>query len=385
VTCSKCHIEGKTTATGRLPRGWKRRDNSAFCKVCWQSAYILRAITIPVAEPLDGTWEDLRIALRAAWAATTQASNWMMTQLYTRDVRRLDQLKMPPMPRVYLYPEARGLFPTLPSQSIAALEQAIQRKYRAMRYQIIWTATSALPSHRYPVPLPIHNQSWAAFIDNNRPVVSVRMSDRRFRLRLKGGPQFHRQRAAFDQMVSGDAVRGELALYQQRGGPLACKMVAWLPREPKSTDAQRCTGTLIVRTESQHFLVAVNEKNETLWVYNGDHLKRWAKEHRRRLQRWAEDSKYEQRPVPAFSERREAAVQKYRNRMLSACHEIAAMIAGYAARGRFGTVRIDDRDRSYCPDFPWLRCRALISEKCDAAGCTCEFLGGDEVPAARVR
>src|SRR4051812_36510251 len=140
MTCSGCRVEAKTTGN-RVPRGWKRRGENSFCALCWRNMYVLRAITIPVAEPLDATWEELRDALRAAWAATTQASNWMMTQLYTRDVRRLDHPKMPPMPRVYLYPEARILYPGLPSQSIASLEQAIQRKYRAMRYKIIWTAS----------------------------------------------------------------------------------------------------------------------------------------------------------------------------------------------------------------------------------------------------
>jgi len=120
-------------------------------------------------------------------------------------------------------------------------------------------------------------------------------------------------------------------------------------------------------------LVAVNAKDEDLWRYNGDHLRRWTAEHREQLQRWSEEQKYEQRPVPAFAQRREAAVRKFRDRMNSATHEIAAELAGYAARRHFAQVRYDDSDHSYLGDgFPWYRLRSLIAEKLDARGIALE-------------
>jgi hypothetical protein len=116
-------------------------------------------------------------------------------------------------------------------------------------------------------------------------------------------------------------------------------------------------------------LEAVDTKGGDLWRYNADHLRRWAGEHRTRLRRLAEDQKYEQRPVPSFAQRREAAVRKFRARMDSAAHEIAAQLAAYAARRHFATVRYDDSDRSYLGDgFPWFRLRALVAEKLDARG-----------------
>jgi hypothetical protein len=68
---------------------------------------------------------------------------------------------------------------------------------------------------------------------------------------------------------------------------------------------------------------------------NGDHLRRWGAEHRTQLQRWADDSKFEQRPVPSLAERCENAARKYRDRVDSATHEIAAQLAGYADRRHF--------------------------------------------------
>jgi len=57
--------------------------------VCWRKKYVLRAISVLVASPLDCSWDDFRKALRTAWAQTTAASNWMMTELYVgRSPRR---------------------------------------------------------------------------------------------------------------------------------------------------------------------------------------------------------------------------------------------------------------------------------------------------------
>jgi hypothetical protein len=164
------------------------------------------------------------------------------------------------------------------------------------------------------------------------------------------------------------------------------KMAAWLPRESPTPGGSRpavadrpdqlITGTLAVRTGKDSLLIARNPKDEVLWRYNGDHLRRWAAEHRNQLQRWSEDQKYEQRPVPAFADRRQAAVTKFRDRMNSATHEIAAQLAGYASRRHFARVRYDDNDRSYMGDgFPWYRLRTLIAEKLDARGITFEASG----------
>ena len=88
------------------------------------------------------------------WAQTTAASNWIMTELYARDVRPGSEEKMPPMARVYLYPEARARFPGLPSVTVASLENGVQRKYRAVRYRggVDRRGVATLASLSDPVP-----------------------------------------------------------------------------------------------------------------------------------------------------------------------------------------------------------------------------------------
>jgi hypothetical protein len=302
--------------------------------------------------------------LHEMWAATTQASNWLITELYARDVRRGDEVRMPPMPNVYLYPEARERFPTLPPRAIAALVQNVERTYRAKRYDTIWTCGASLSTYRYPSPFSTPCQAWSIHEEGMAPVVSVRIGSRDVRLRLKSGARYSRQMDSVSKIVSGEAVRSELTIYQ-RSNDIMCKILAWLPRP---TFQEYRSGVLTVRTATRALIVAFNSNDERLWIYNGDQIRRWQAEHRAQLQRWAEDSKAEHRPVPPFAERRTDAVRKYHNRVGTACHTIASLIVNYSIRRRFAAVHYDDSDRTYCEQFPWFELKLKIAEKCDAAG-----------------
>jgi hypothetical protein len=364
MECSYCHVSRKAL-NRRLPKGWKRQDETVWCARCWSEQYVLRAVTVPVVSPINLTWTELNTALHQMWAATTQASNWMLTELFTRDVRRTTEEKMPPMGPVYLYPEARVRFPVLPSRSIAALEQAVKKKYRARRYDVIWRCDASLSTYRYPTPFPVPNQAWSLTFVNEQPVVSLRVADLRVQMRLKGGPRYHRQLSALRHLDEGQAVPGQLDLYQ-KGSDLLCKMVAWLPRRRHQSEHGR-RGTLLVRTDAHALLTALNTKDEKLWTYHGDHIRRWSAEYSAQLERWSADSKAEFRPHVPFAERRASATRKYHHRMESTCHEAAALIVKYVLRRRFAEVDYQDREQRFCAQFPWARLRELLAEKCDAS------------------
>lgn len=352
----------------RLPSGWKRRAKAIYCSDCWREMFVLRAVTIPVVSPLDCTWEEFGKRLREQWKLVTQASNWMLTTLYSRDDRSRDTGKLKPMPggdAMYLYPETREMFPALPTQTCAALEQAIKKKYRAKRYEVIWTCSASLPTYRYPSPFPVPGQGWSVEMESGQPIVSARVGgDDRVRFRLRSGHQFFRQLAAVKQIVSGEAEQGQMDLYRQ-GKSVMCKMVAWLPRTVAAT---RADGTLLVRTDAESLIVALNTKDEKLWTYNGDQAKRWVAEHKRMLQRLSDDTKAEKRPVAPFAARREAAARKYRDRMGSITHQVSAMIAGYAQRRKFAIVQYDDTLKEFCPELPWFSLRAKLADKLNALG-----------------
>jgi len=287
---------------------------------------IPRTVTMPVAEPLSGSWKELRDALGEMWAMSTQAANWLMRELYARDARRDGGVaKMPKYEYTYLYPELREHYPQLPSQTAASLIQTVTRKYKSVRYQVIWTSAVSLPTFRYPMPFPVHNQSWKCYFDpGNRPIVYPRIADKRWELRLRGGPRYRRQIAAFRQMAEGEAdsiKRGELAIYRNHDGEILCKMVGHFPKPNVSATA---TGVLRLRTDHERLFVALDDKDERIWNLNFDHVKRWIAEYADTLQRLREDRKAEQRLHPFFESRQQAIVEKHRNRMKSAIQEVAA-------------------------------------------------------------
>lgn len=365
MICGECSKSKQTKSDTRIPHGWKRHQGKAWCSECWNLNYMLRAITIPVVSPLDASWDELRQALKVMWKQTTSASNWMVRQLAMADViRKPDDEKMPAMPRTYLYPDARLQFPSLPPQSVVSIEQSVTRKYRARRYEAIWLCSSSLPSYRYPQPFPVHNQSWSIITsEDGRPTVSVRIAERKYGLRLMGGWRYQRQLCSLAAMKSGTALPGELSLYES-GNQLMCKMVAWLPRKIYGSR----NGTLRVLTDKTALLVAVNAKDERLWVCNSDQIPRWVAEHRKQLQRWSEDQKAENRPVANFAERRREAVERFHNRMQSAVQQSARYIVGYASRRNFADIHYNDQERSFSPEFPWAALRSRIETLCDEEG-----------------
>lgn len=168
------------------------------------------------------------------------------------------------------------------------------------------------------------------------------------------------------QIADGKIKYGEASLFRQHDGTLMCKMVAWVER-PKVTGER--VGCLRVRTAEDSLLIAANGKDERLWTYNADQVIRWQEEHKRQLERWSEDSKFEQRPVPAFALRRENAVEKNKDRIRSAIQMIAAELVGYAVRRKFAEVRYDDSCHEFAGDgFPYFALKRQIEMKCDEFG-----------------
>ena len=382
-------------------RGWKRKDKQPICDKCWRAKFVLRAIVLPVAGPIDRDWNELRVALDTAWSQTTGLSNWLMTELYARDVRREPKMeRLPPMSKVYLYPEARRRFPDLAPYTVTALEHAITRKYRAARFKILWTSEASLPSFRYPTPYPLPRQAWKPHFGNdNIPLVTLKLGSERWTLRLRGGHEFRRQLVAFRKMVLGAAVRAEVCLYRVRanrsdhrsgvqdrrpGGDqrahyrTMCKMVAWLPREKPSENKE---GTMIVHTASDCFWYASVDGHDSPWRVNADHVRRWQYAHERSRVRLAEDYKPGKRAQHAIDRRRSQSSAKYRRRIDTFCHEVTAQLAKFAQRQRVARVILDDDERSYLPDFPWHRIHELLEEKLDERG----IAFGETSPGSRVK
>jgi hypothetical protein len=358
----------------RPPRTWRRVFGRLICGQCDSQLYFLRAITIPVVKPVSVGWDEFRDRVKVLWSQTTAAANWMVTEFYNRDCRRDGQEKLPPLGDIYLNPEARELFPDLPSNSLAALETAQRRKYQARRFELIWLRSVSLPSHRYPIPFPVHKRSWSARFENDRPVVAFqwergRNSDR-CEVMLRGGKRYALQRASFGQIVTGEAEQGELAIVGKRNSDrrweIFCKLVARFPRKTRSG----LSGVLLIQSATDALLMTVGDHvNPHPWVINADHIRRWVMTHRTRLKRLAQDSKalIRSEGIP-FKARRAQMCEKQRDRMNTATHQLAREVARYVERGGYARVEYDDREQGFCREFPWAELQRKLQEKLGRIG-----------------
>lgn len=396
MKCSGCTTErGKGD---RSPMGWHRRGDETFCGDCWGERYVLRAITLPVSGAVDRAWDDLREALRRSWSRSTATANWAVQRLLANDVvRRPDMPKLPKMPPIYLY----GLMPQQEkagwSQSCSAILRTVEQRYRKQRYELIWLQRTSLPNTKYPYPYPVHNSAWKASRgEGGELLVNLPLASERWKLRLRSGRHGrHRNSIAaqFDQIVSGEAIQGEAAIFRRRaagthrngdtdrdgGGQrvpyeVVLKLVAWFPRQ---AGQGKLTGMLFVAPDPDGLLVAVNAKKDRLWAIHADHVWRWAASHKEQLARWSDDTKMEERRHrQRLASRREAASEKYRHRLDTAVKQIAAQTVGYARRCGFAAVRwVDGPERA---GFPWFALTARIGQLCCEAGIAFVKGGADE-------
>lgn len=395
MRCDRCNAAyGKETT--RLPRAWKRHAGEVWCDTCWRRAYVLRAVTIPVAAPLDGDWPALRALLTTAWSESTTLANWAVQTLAAGDVvRRPGDERMPPMARVNLYGEFQSYEGRATWQgaatSASCLLRHVEAKYRKERLACIWRRERALPSYRYPVPWPVHNARWSARKEGERWVVRVELPGGSTDLVLRGGPDWRRALRVVEQIAAGTLATGEAAIYRQgiggRSGAVVTerepggkgaqhsrvmlKVTAWLPRGTASEEAR----VLRVRPDADAFLVAHIEGDGRLWWVHADHVRRWVAAHRVRLLRAGHDGKWEVRMHPTaragLNAAREVWCRKHARRMETWAHQVSAMVSEYARRQRVTEVRVSVVDRGYVEQFPWDSLRTKLAYKLDALGIAC--------------
>lgn len=395
--CQSCQTRVEVKATRksqpRVPSGWHRRpkDNALLCGNCWSRSYVLRAIAFPIASPVDASWPELRETLELCWMGSTSVSNWAVTHYRLQDVTRDSEMKhLPRLAPIYAYPRARDLYPDVDPSALAQLLRSTEARYRKARHSLIWQSASALPTYRYPVPYPIHNQAWTGrWGTAGEALIDVRLGGRRWTLRLRGGHEFRRQREAFGLIVAGDAVQGTLVLYRQaanrgdhrpatedrvpgggarRSYRVMAKLVAWLPRRAPIESRERA-GILQLRTASDSFWIATFATRE--WRLHADHVRGWIAAHRRRLDRLGQDIHFD-KPWPNArmhieGVRRLAALKQHR-RLESFCHEASAQAVRWAEREGAAAVHYDDRVRSFLPAFPWHQLRTQLATKLDEHG-----------------
>lgn len=376
---------GSTSKTDRHGRGWKSAQGRTWCPECWSASWVMRAVTMP-ARPVSCTWDELRPVLRERFAEARRGANAIVRALASLERFGADQ-------RLEKFDRRAGSqaadsalkaeVPALPTGCSGGVKQAITGRYLKRRIKIA-QGKESLPTFR-SVPYTFRAERTTLAMDRQVPTVTIGLSKTdRVTFALRQGPHFRRQMQVFRALLSGDAVKGEVALIERpastgahRAGPrktsrLMLKICAWVRRQ---TSAER-NGTLIVRSQPDCLLSWHVEGSERAERLNFDHLRRWSAEHRRALQRLSDDTKRELR-VPKrmqrdIAERRERACSKYRHRMETAMHQASAFIVGICDRRRIATVVYDDSERAFCQGLPWHALKTNLENKLNAIGVSIE-------------
>jgi len=346
---------------------------------------VIRAVTLPIAAPVDLTWAELNALVMPALRLATDLANWSVHTLF-----RLDTPNEPDCPQAvkdcYLYGLAKTEFPAwaerveLVASSAQCVMRAVHRKYTQDRRKFMAGHDSSLLTYRFPYPFPIHNANWSvgmelrsdkigarvhcpdeSFERNAAPVFTCNLPGRAgVRLRLRQGREFGRQLAMVRQFLEGTAKKGEAALSRDRKGNLLVKMVGHFPRRERSGATNVC----FLHTDPNALLVAeINGRSAT--VTNGDHLKRAHAiirevndRHRVFLQRASEDKKREVRMNRHQRDNLNLKVDdrcsKQHARIDTAVKQIAAQVARFLERQRVGLVAYDDAVKDFLPNgFAW--------------------------------
>lgn len=369
--------------------------------------YVARAVTIPVWGSADEQpFADFCAALAEQWGEATRLANWIHTTRYARDVRREPGMaKLPPMPAVYLYPEARAAFPHIMPSVVTAIDHAETGKYRANRWDILWAGKASLANVRYPTPLPLPADTigFERDPDNQRVSVAIRFGTAsegtRWKLRLAGGRDYARQLAAVEKMMTGDIELIEGALLRKSakvsdgrsGGTsgddkpnakprIMLKLVGWFPvtdrREQKAKFLSLSTGT-------EEFLLGIVEGREEPWCYHADHVRDWIYQHERNRWRIQADQKATGwRPKRRRKQAKQSLsdrIEKHRARIDEFVKQTAAMVLKFAASQGVTRIKYSDRERGYFPSFPWDRLRQQLSNKCEESGILLEVASAEVV------
>ena len=385
---------------------------------------ITRSIALPVQECLSGSWADFCRQLHNCWRHSTQLANWAAHEMVRRDVVRTPGLaKLPAYQHLDLYAlafgrqregrprrEGRSPLPVVESQydgaefwegakiAAASLLRRVQQKYVRERGAVVWRRERRSPEYLYPVPFPVHQQAWLAYWDErHRPCVSIRLPGERVSLRLRGGPEFARQLHVFQRIVEGAIRVGELSLCRQGTGGSHRRTSA--ERRPGGGQrssyrimariavrlpvmASTAVRSALVRTGKDPFITLTIE-DQPLWALHAPWVLHWIMAHRKFLDDFQDDLKYEKRwpghRRQAMNRYRERRCEKHHRRMNSFLQETAAQVVGHACRQGVGKLVLDTSDRRFAPEFPWYQLEVCVQNKCDELGMTLETIASGEV------
>lgn len=268
----------------------------------------------------------------------------------------------------------------------ATLLRWVENHYRKDRGKVIWRRERRTREYLYPVPFPVHQQAWEVWFENGKPVIAVQLPQGRVSLRLRNGPEFAPMVAVLKKIEAGELAKCELKICRERsyaahraqgsergagGGHRnsyrVMVRISYRYEAPANRDGIMAT----CHTGHDPFLrVVIPGRQE--WLLHAPWVQHWIAEHRRFLDSFADDLKFEKRwparkrkNLNRYCERR---CDKHARRMRSFLQQTAAQVVGFAQRKGASALEFIDTDRSFAEEFPWFLLANRLSQKCEEAG-----------------
>ena len=112
------------------------------------------------------------------------------------------------------------------------------------------------------------------------------------------------------------------------------------------------------------------------WKLNAEHVRRWTRSHQQRLQRLADDRKYERRqtskhriPINEFCAK---LADKHRRRISTFQKQTCAELVAYAERNGCRKIIWEREDSGFLPSFPWYEFESLVEQQAALRGISFE-------------
>jgi hypothetical protein len=410
AVCGQCDksLDAKPAKGERgycLPRGWHEVEDGPYagiwCKDCLHAKFVPRCLVIPVAGPVGATWVDLRAALRQCWEWSTAVANWATTELARADTpRKAGDKKLAKAPALYLYPGVEAVAPGMDSSAKVAVLNTVTKNYDEKRFDVLWKRDASFPAYHYPYPYLVGRKNWLPILDpaEQRPAIQVRLAGRRWILRLAGGFRNRRKIEGFMKLLSGEAIRREVAITSRRvtpsahrigttapgGGPrrhqrVMVEISGYFPRQESRAEPDL---VMEVKTTQDSFLSYRIGVTGGYRHIHGDHVRRWRAQYTARSARFAHDLKYEKRWTAKqrrmIRDRWDAQAKKLGSRIDTWLHEVSKIIAEYAYRRRVAKVILDVRYKGFAPaGFPWSKLKQYVQYKLDDRRIKCDVVDSD--------
>ncbi|MCY2924806.1 MAG: hypothetical protein NT031_05105 [Planctomycetota bacterium] len=418
-TCGRCGAKGlskvKLSGKAHYPRNWKPYNGVLTCEKCRRRLYHTITLSWRIKGCASATnvfrsakyGFDLIRYLEPLWLEAKQAADLAVVELLRQEELPIRDGQFGLLDQTKVTERLKTVFPHLPKHAVDAMMMRIMFEYRKHRYDVLVRGDHSTLTHKYGYPILIRKGKWSTCsISDDMPAPRIQIimgkeegtllkgknSNQRLTLELCGGAGYARYVTAFKKLLTGEAVGGELALKGVKPAGLprsATELYANLRLELPTPAAQESHGALYVATDDKSFLYA-RVKDHRLWRFNADQLPKefkalewklkkvpgWIERHDERLQRLADDLKFELRTDSASSEAiavvRERFVERQHDRINDFIETVSGAVANYARRRRFAQIVYNDQRRKAFggAHFPWFLLQERLRQKTEAHGLT---------------